>query len=310
MGTTYRITCRPSTKLALGVDVLQAGIDSVLDRVNGQMSTYLRDSEISTFNDWRSRDPFPVSKEFAFVVSRALHWSQETDGAFDITVFPLLFLWGFGPGQERSSFSYSFPSAQEITGRLSHVGHGKLKVQEGVLTKKDPLLMLDLNAIAKGFGVDALFSYLRSLSISRMMVEIGGEVRAMGKNARGRPWAIAIERPPFFSSGGAWAYELDNAAMATSGDYRNFFEIDGKVFSHEIDPRTGYPAQTGVASATVVAPHCTDADALATALMVMGQQQGLRLVETLDGVEALLFLREGENGFRWTASSGFQIRER
>lgn len=310
MGTTYHITYRPPTSLFLGADALQAQIDSVLERVNRQMSTYRHDSEISAFNDWQSTAPFPVSREFAYVVAKAIHWSVATDGAFDITVFPLLFLWGFGPGQESSRFSYALPTPQEVTTRLAHVGYGKLKVQEDVLIKKDPLIRLDLNAIAKGFGVDAVFGYLRSLAITRMMVEIGGEVRANGENARGRPWAIAIEGPPSFPSAGEWVYELDNAAMATSGDYKNFFEVDGEIFSHEIDPRTGYPARTAVASATVIASDCTDADALATALMVMGEQRGLRLVETLDGVEAFLILREGKNGFRWTSSSGFQIRQR
>lgn len=312
MGTTYHIKYRPPSILMASPDSVKAKIDSVLQEVNRQMSIYLRDSEITTFNDWQSTKPFPVSKEFAFVVERALHWSEATDGGFDITVFPLLFLWGFGPGQDRSQPSILLPSSSDVKKRLSHVGYGKLKVEDGVLIKEDPYLRIDLNAIAKGFGVDAVFDYLESLAVAHMMVEIGGEVRAKGRNQEDSLWAIAIQRPVLSTATRQefdWFYELENAAMATSGDYRNSFEIDGEIFSHEIDPTTGYPVQTQVASVTVVSSNCTDADALATALMVMGEDEGLQLVESLAGTEAFLILREGRDQFRWAKSSGMLVKE-
>ncbi|MCH7732998.1 MAG: FAD:protein FMN transferase [Candidatus Marinimicrobia bacterium] len=311
MGTTYHVKYRPTSSLTVSPDSLKAKIDSVLLEVNRQMSIYLWNSEITAFNNSQSIDPFPVSREFAYVVERALHWSRLTKGAFDITVFPLLFLWGFGPGQGADTPS-SFPTPSDVEKHLSHVGYQKLNLQDNRLTKTDPYVRIDLNAIAKGFGVDAVFDYLQSLAIAHMMVEIGGEVRVRGKNQRDQPWIIAIEGPDLSSDAGKgfeWVCELEAGAAATSGDYRNFFEIDGEIFSHVIDPRTGYPAQTQVASATVTAPNCTDADALATALMVMGEKEGLQLVELIDGVEAFLILREEKGQFRWVKSSGMKIRQ-
>lgn len=311
MGTTYHVKYRPNPSLTASPDSLKAKIDSVLVEVNRQMSIYLQDSEIIAFNNSQSIDPFPVSREFAFVVERALHWSRLTEGAFDITVFPLLFLWGFGPGLG-ADIPSSFPTPSDVEKRLSHVGYQQLNLQDDRLIKMDPYVRIDLNAIAKGFGVDAVFDYLQSLAIAHMMVEIGGEVRVRGKNQRDHPWIIAIERPDLSSNAGKgfeWICELEAGAAATSGDYRNFFEINGEIFSHVIDPRTGYPAQTQVASATVTAPNCTDADALATALMVMGEKEGLQLVELIDGVEAFLIIRQGKGQFRWVKSSGMNIRQ-
>lgn len=252
------------------------------------MSLYQYGSEINAFNRSRATEPFSVSEEFAFVVGRALHWSVVTDGAFDITLFPLLFLWGFGPGQETEPLTI-FPDSAALQERLAHVGHAKLKVEQRTLIKNDPRVRIDLNAIAKGFGVDAVYNYLESYGVAHSMVEIGGEVRVKGKNQKGHSWTIAIERPDVSSNSERtfdWVCELESGAVATSGDYRNFFEVDGEIFSHEIDPRTGYPAETDVASATVTAANCTDADALATALIIMGEEKGLRLVESLGGVEA------------------------
>ncbi|MCH8010962.1 MAG: FAD:protein FMN transferase [Candidatus Marinimicrobia bacterium] len=311
MGTTYHVKYHPTPSLTASPDSLKAKIDSVLVEVNRQMSIYLQDSEITAFNSHQSIDPVQVSREFAFVVERALHWSRLSKGAFDITVFPLLFLWGFGPGQGADALS-SFPTPSDIEQQLSHVGYQKLNLQDDRLIKTDPYVRIDLNAIAKGFGVDAVFDYLQSLAIAHMMVEIGGEVRVRGKNQRDHPWIIAIERPDLSSNAGKdfeWVCELEAGAAATSGDYRNSFEIDGEIFSHVIDPRTGYPAQTQVASATVTAPNCTDADALATALMVMGEKEGLQLVELIDSVEAFLIIREGKEQFRWVKSSGMKIRQ-
>ena len=155
--------------------------------------------------------------------------------------------------------------------------------------------------------MDAVFDYLKSQNISDMMIEIGGEVRVKGQNAQGKLWAIAIERPKLSADAREefnWVIDLDNQAMATSGDYRSYFEIDGNIFSHEIDPRTGYPSRTGVASATVIAPKCTDADALATALMLMPITDGLKLVESIPKTEAFIIIRQPEDRFTYRQSSG------
>ena len=309
MGTTYNIKIIPEKDSILSTKLIKQNIDSVLISVNYQMSTYLFDSEITQFNNHESTTSFTVSNDFSLVVERALHWSKLTDGAFDITIVPLLYLWGFGPGQA-SELGDIFPEEHAVQKRRTHVGYEKLTTNKYYLQKKDPFIKIDLNAIAKGFGVDAVYSFLESIGMNNIMVEIGGEVRTKGENRKNEPWMIAVETPDLESVGSktiSWALPLESKAMATSGDYRNYYEIDGIRYSHEIDPRTGYPAQTGVASATVVATNCMDADALATALIIMGPESGLQSIEKLDGVEAFLILREGNDNYRTIKSSGMKI---
>ena len=308
MGTTFQIKYVASDGLK-NPTVLKAGVDSVLSEVNRQMSTYIPGSEISQFNRSESTEPIFVSKEFYYVVNRALYWSRKSNGAFDITVFPLLYLWGFGPGQ--TGMPDQFPDSLSIHRRLSHVDYEKIRTEESSIVKLDPYISIDLNAIAKGFGVDAVFDYLKSQNIYDMMVEIGGEVRVIGRNAQDKIWAIAIEKPKLSADMGKgidWVIDLNNQAMATSGDYRSYFEIDGNIYSHEIDPRTGYPSRTGVASATVIAPNCTDADALATALMLMPIADGLKLVDSIPKTEAFLMIRQPKNRFTYQQSSGMNAR--
>ena len=309
MGTTYNIKIIPEKDSILSTKLIKQNIDSVLISVNYQMSTYLFDSEITQFNNHESTTSFTVSNDFSLVVERALHWSKLTDGAFDITIVPLLYLWGFGPGQA-SELGDIFPEEHAVQKRRTHVGYEKLTTNKYYLQKKDPFIKIDLNAIAKGFGVDAVYSFLESIGMNNIMVEIGGEVRTKGENRKNEPWMIAVETPDLESAGSktiSWALPLESKAMATSGDYRNYYEIDGIRYSHEIDPRTGYPAQTGVASATVVATNCMDADALATALIIMGPESGLQFIEKLEGVEAFLILREGKDNYRTIKSSGMKI---
>jgi len=309
MGTTYNIKIIPEKDSILSTKLIKQKIDSVLISVNYQMSTYLFDSEITQFNNHESTTSFTVSNDFSLVVERALHWSKLTDGAFDITIVPLLYLWGFGPGQA-SELGDIFPEEHAVQKRRTHVGYEKLTTNKYYLQKKDPFIKIDLNAIAKGFGVDAVYSFLESIGMNNIMVEIGGEVRTKGVNRKNEPWMIAVETPDLESAGSktiSWALPLESKAMATSGDYRNYYEIDGIRYSHEIDPRTGYPAQTGVASATVVATNCMDADALATALIIMGPESGLQFIEKLEGVEAFLILREVNDNYRTIKSSGMKI---
>ena len=309
MGTTYNIKIITEKDNILSTKLIKQKIDSVLISINYQMSTYLFDSEITQFNNHESTASFTVSNDFALVVERALHWSKLTDGAFDITLVPLIYLWGFGPGQT-SELGDIFPEEHAVQKRRTHVGYEKLTTNKYSLQKKDPFIKIDLNAIAKGFGVDAVYSFLESIGMNNIMVEIGGEVRTKGKNRKNEPWVIAVEIPDLESSGNkkiTWALPLESKAMATSGDYRNYYEIDSIRYSHEIDPRTGYPAQTGVASATVVASNCMDADALATALIIMGAESGLQFIEKLDGVEAFLILRDGNDNYRTMKSGGMKI---
>ena len=311
MGTIYNVKII-SDKLAIRtLDQIKRGIDSVLISINQQMSTYMYNSEISAFNNHESTEQFPVSSGFAMVVDRALFWSSQTGGAFDITLVPLLYLWGFGPGQDKLTLD-DFPDTQTVLNRLTHVGFNKISVAENVITKSDPFVKLDLNSIAKGHGVDAVFAYIESRNIDNMMVEIGGEVRTKGTNRKNKPWIIAVERPQVSSLNKKevdWVVELENSAMATSGNYRNFFEIDDEIYSHIIDPRSGYPTKTGIASTTVIASYCMDADALATALMVLTVEDGLQLIESLSTVEACLIIHDGKGDYILKKSSGMQIAE-
>ena len=296
MGTTYSVAI--ISKTSVDVDQIQNGVDSVLAEVNRQMSTYIPESEISQFNCWESTDPFAVFGDFAFVVSRALDIHKLTDGAFDITVMPIVNLWGFfGARQD----DWTPPPTKRLTAVLKNIGSDKLKVNGNFLRKTHPKLQVDVNAIAKGFGVDKVFDYLSNRGFDRCLVEIGGEVRCSGKNQDGNVWQIGIDKPSYGSLPGRdlqSVISLENQAMATSGDYRNFVEWNGEIFSHAIDPQTGYPVEMNVASATVIAQTCLEADALATALMVMGEKAGIELIQSLDDVSCMLIIRAGDGKFR------------
>jgi thiamine biosynthesis lipoprotein len=238
-------------------------------------------------------------------VGRALHWAKTTEGAFDITLVPLLYLWGFGPGQ-KGGLKDVFPDEKTINNRKIHMGYDKLSINNNFLQKKDPFIKIDLNAIAKGFGVDAICNFLNSKEINNYMVEIGGEVRCVGYNQNKKSWMIAIENPEN-NNKIKWAVSLNDVSMATSGDYRNYYEIENERYSHEIDPRSGYPAQTNIASATVVAPNCVDADALATTLIILGIEKAIQLIENTNDTEAFLIIRKDKDSYETIKSSGMKI---
>ena len=307
MGTTYNIKIISNNIERHPKDELKYQIDSILISINNQMSTYLYDSEISTFNNKQSTAPFHISEEFSYVIERSLHWAKKTDGAFDITLVPLLYLWGFGPGQ-KGGLKDIFPNDRAIQNRKIHMGYDKLIIKNNYLQKQDPYIKIDLNAIAKGFGVDAVCSFLNSKGINNYMVEIGGEVRCLGYNRNKKSWMIAVENPESDNEIN-WAVSLDNMSMATSGDYRNYYEIDNERYSHEIDPRSGYPAQTDIASATVVTSYCIDADALATALIILGIDKAIQLIEDTSDTEAFLIIRKDKDVYETIRSSGMKIKE-
>ncbi|MGY6773263.1 FAD:protein FMN transferase [Gallibacterium sp. ZY190522] len=304
MGTTYHIKYLDKG-INTGPEMTHQQIDQLLKEVNHQMSTYQKDSELSRFN--RSKEinkPFEVSKDFSEVVQAAIQLHQKTEGALDVTVGPLVNLWGFGPEKRLDKE----PASEEIEKRKAWIGIDKLSVSEidgkPVLIKKIPELYVDLSSIAKGFGVDKVASYLESIGVSDYLVEIGGEIHTKGVNEKGQAWQIAIEKPEF---DGSRAVEqivgLSNLSMATSGDYRNYFEENGKRFSHEIDPKTGYPLQHNLASITVVDPSCMIADGYATGLYVLGAEKALQLAEK-DNLAIYLIVKT-EKGFEVKMSSAF-----
>ena len=286
MGTRYRVLLSGPG----GVDgSIATGVRQVLERVDRRMSTYKPESEVSRFNASRDTGWFPVSAETARVVAKALETWRESGGAFDITVAPLVDLWGFGPRlvPER------VPAGAEIEAALAHTGsrHLAVRLEPPALRKELPELEIDLSAIAKGYAVDAVAAWLEARGIHDYLVELGGEVRVSGQHPDGRPWRVAVERA---AEGRAGVLELSAGAVATSGDYRIWFEIDGVRYSHEIDPRTGRPVSHGLAQVTVLAPSCMEADAWATTLLVLGPKRGPALARRL-GLKALFLLRrEGD----------------
>lgn len=276
MGTSY--TVKVVAELDGREQVrLQEQLDRLLRSVNAQMSTFMPDSEISRFNASASTEWFDVSKDFAEVAALAKEVSADSAGAFDATVMPLVDAWGFGPKPKATRWL----EPREIERMRSTIGMENLtiRLEQPALRKAHPALSLDLSAIAKGFGVDKLAAFLEGAGYARYMVEIGGEIRVSGRNPKGSPWMLGIESPIDKVRAAHRIVALDRGAMATSGDYRNYHEIEGKRASHAIDPRTGYPIKHRLVSVTVIDDTCARADAWATALLVLGPDEGLRLAE-------------------------------
>ena len=292
MGTSYHITLVAPEKEPNKQTALQSEIDIILKDINHKMSTYQSNSEISVFNSTHSKDWIPVSKDFYYVVNSALSISDLSKGYFDITISPLVDLWGFGPKIKSNS-----PKNEDLTQAMSHIGYQNLQVQETppALKKNDPLLMIDLSSIAKGYAVDKVSEYLSSKSIDNHLVEIGGEVKAKGTNLSGKKWRIAIENPDIDLRTFNNFIELDNTAVATSGDYRNYFVENNERLSHIIDPKSGHPIRHKLASATVIHESTMIADAWATTLMVMGEDKGKQIVLAQD-LSVQMIIRN-DNGF-------------
>ena len=290
MGTTYQVKIVDPPETA-DRTVIEAALEARLEKVNRQMSTYRADSDLSRFNQSRSTEWTAVPIPLRTVVDAALEVSELSGGAFDVTVGPLVNLWGFGPGKQEERV----PAATEIEQALQRVGarHLLTRSTPPALRKKRPDLYVDLSAIAKGYAVDVLSLYLEESGISRYLVEIGGEVRSGGTNPNGEVWRIAVERPTPGQRAVLRTVALSERGMATSGDYRNYFVQDGRSYSHTIDPHTGSPVRNPPASVTVVADSAMFADAMATALTVLGPEAGFALAEQ-EGIAALFIRREGD----------------
>jgi len=296
MGTSYSITLVDRVRPA-ELRKIKAAVEERLMGVNAEMSAWDPASELSRFNAFHSQESFPVSAGFAQVVKRALEISSATEGAFDPTVKPLVDFWGFGP---ENAPSVSF---EEI---MQSVGWRKVRLENGALIKTHPKVQLDLSAIAKGYGVDAVAAVIREQGCKNFLLEIGGEVRVSGFNPDKQPWRIGIETPDALTGGIHGVAVLSDRGMATSGDYRNFrFDEDGSRYSHIIDPSTGHPAASPVASVSVVADTCMEADAVATSLFVMGAEKGVPWVEERSGLEAFFILHADGKGFMVKSTSAF-----
>ena len=274
MGTWFTAKIAGARIGEIGVAAARDAVAGALDAVVANMSTYLPDSELSRFNRHAGGAPFALSADTLAVFALAQQVSAVSDGAFDITIAPLVDAWGFGPSKARRVVAEA-----EVTSLAAHVGWRRIAVDAaaGMATKSDAGVRADLSGIAKGFAVDQAARALDALGVADYMVEAGGEVRTRGKNAEGRPWQIAIERPDATPQRPHFIVPLSGLSMATSGDYRIYFEEGGRRYSHEIDPGTGQPIRHGLASVSVVAPECGYADAMATALIVLGPEKGYAL---------------------------------
>lgn len=299
MGTTYSIryvTANPKHS----PDWIKERVDGVLEQVNSQMSTYDPESELSLFNAKQTTEPVVISRALEVVVRRALEIADETGGVLDVTVGPLVNLWGFGPNGR----AVETPTPADILAVRDQVGYRLLHVDNHQLRKDVPDLYVDLSTIAKGYGVDRVALLLEQMEIHNYLVEIGGEMRTKGQKPGDEDWRIAIEKPSSTERAVQRIVEPKDAGIATSGDYRNYYEEDGKRLSHLIDPRTGYPIQHNLVSVTVIADTAMNADAYATALSVMGPQEALAFAEERS-LAVLLVVRE-DGDYREIASSTFE----
>jgi FAD:protein FMN transferase len=259
---------------------LHEEIKAKLSEYNLMFSTFDSTSVIAKINN---NQETKLTPEFIKCFNRAIEISEITDGAFDITAGPMVNAWGFGPESKQAMTQEKVDSLKEIT------GYKKIRLEKGRIIKDIPNMKLDMSAIAKGYTCDLIGDFLKRKGCKNLMVDIGGEIVALGKNEKGREWTIGISDPSenafFASSDYVAALRLTNHALATSGNYRNFYVEDGKKYAHTIDPKTGYPVQHSILSSTVLADNCMTADAFATAFMVIGLEKGIELAKQIPEIE-------------------------
>ena len=301
MGTTYQVSVPAG---AIELPAAQTAIDSLLEAINLSMSTYIDSSIISRINastDTSAR--FALDDHFIKVFERSQDVYEATDGAFNPAVAPLIEAWGFGNEAPRDL------SPQQVDSLRALVDFGAFElIPGGILRKTRAGAQINFSAIAKGYGVDAVGRWLETMGMADYFAEIGGEVRSRGQHPAGRPWRVGIDRPEAASIENRTlqaVIPLQNAALATSGNYRNFYERDGQKYVHTINPRTGYPEISRLLSVSVIAEDCMTADAFATAFMVMGDAEAGRLVEEDASLEALFIVADPSGGFVERYSEGF-----
>jgi len=302
MGTTYNVTV-VDNPLSLSKENLKKRIEEALNEVNEKMSNWYDQSEISIVNNDTRGKPIDLSQELFDVINISADIHNKSNGAFDITAAPLINLWGFGPNKSERKI----PSVSEVNAALELVGQTKLlKLIPGLnqLKKRNSEVLINLSAIAKGYGIDRVASTLKEQKIQNFLVEIGGDLITSGNNKNGKAWSIGIEAPKVESQIVQSVVKIKNQAMATSGDYKNFFEKNGIRYSHIIDPKTGYPIRHKTLSVTVVAETAALADGWATAMLVLGNNDGMIVANKL-GIPVFfissngkMFITEGSNEFK------------
>tara|TARA_Y100001970_G_scaffold293187_1_gene438389 strand:+ start:204 stop:1115 length:912 start_codon:yes stop_codon:yes gene_type:complete len=300
MGTTYTIKIINQFN-NFDYTQLKANIDSLLIDYNNYFSTYINDSEISRFNSFTDSNYFNISNTFYDLLTKSLYLNKLTNGAFDITVSPLVELWGFG-----SNFKLdSLPDPKTIISSLKNVGSNNFIIDSLKIKKLNKLVKIDMSGIAKGAGVDLISHYLKKQNINRFMVEIGGEIYVSGKNKNNNNWKVGIRRPDLGGFEIESYISISNRSLATSGTYENFFNMDGYNYSHIINPVTGYPVKHELVSATVLSDFTYTSDAIATALIVMGHKKALDWTNSIDGVECYLISRGPLGEYKIGISNNF-----
>jgi FAD:protein FMN transferase len=300
MGGSYSVKL---VSAARDPGIVHQSIERALGSVDRRMSMFRADSELTAFNRAAAGAPFALSDELHRVFRTATDISRRTGGAFDVTVAPLVESWGFGTDRTRR-----VPPVAQVTEGRARVGWDRLRFDDPnrTVTKTDGDVQADLGGIAKGYGVDRVAVALDQLGIEHYMIEVGGEVRTRGTNESGAAWQIGIEEPDAVPQRARHVVPLSGRAMATSGDYRNYFKQDGRRFSHEIDPVTGAPIAHALCSVTVVADDCMRADALATALIVMGPDRAFAFAES-EGIAAQFIERAGPGRLRDRSTAAFAV---
>ncbi len=286
MGTSWSVRIDADLS-GRGRDEARRAVQGRLDHVSSLMSTYDPESELSRFNRHTGTDAVPVSHELLAVLRLAREVSERSGGAFDVTVAPYVDAWGFGPSEPRDP-----PDDRELAALAPHVGYDRLVLDTvaGTVSKTDPQVRVDLSAIAKGYAADEVSEALGQLGLTSFLIEVGGELRAVGTRRDGKAWRVGIERPDESDPGYWGTVDLADGGIATSGDYRNYHEVDGVAYAHIVDPRSGRPIRMRGMSVTVVDSSTAAADAWATALTVLGPDDGYALARER-GLAALFIVR-------------------
>jgi len=302
MGTRYHVAVVHSKQTDISQEALKTNIDDLLESLNQQVSTYIPSSQISQFNLSENTEWIKVDKDFFDIVQASQGVSIVSEGAFDISISPLVDVWGFGV-EKRDDV----PRASQIQESITHIGYQLLELnpEQQSLRKTHNKLRIDLSAIAKGFAVDKVSALLNEKGFPNHLVEIGGELRVSGFSQADKKWRIAVEQPDLTTTIAQYGLEITNRAVATSGDYRNYFVENGVRRSHIIDPKTGYPIKHNLASVTVLHESTMLADAYATALLVMGENKGKTFAEE-NNLDVLMIIRNEDKFDFWSSSDLFR----
>ncbi len=296
MGTSWRVSTPATTPEQ--AKILTTKIQAMLDGDDQLLSTWKPDSALMRFNLATSPEPWPVSEAMADIVTVALRVGAKTDGAMDITVGPLVNLWGFGPDKQ----PVKTPTQADIDAAKARTGLQHLKVinqaDRQYLQKDLPDLFVDLSTVGEGYAADHLAQLMEREGIARYLVSVGGALVSRGMNAQGAPWRVAIQKPTDQENAVQAVVDINGHGISTSGSYRNYYELDGKRISHVIDPKTGRPIEHKLVSVTVIAPTALEADAWDTGLMVLGKEKAQAVVQR-EGLAVYMISREGDRFTTW-----------